>query len=94
MPDALPSAKANYSEPEHRALTPGTPFKTSHKDTPSLPAEAWTNGTRVMSPRFGRGVITGSSGSGDMLTYTIRFECGEKRIVAKFGMLETESLRF
>jgi DNA helicase-2/ATP-dependent DNA helicase PcrA len=52
--------------------------------------EAWGKGDRVRSPRFGRGVITGSSGFGDMLTYTIRFECGEKRIVAKFGTLEKD----
>jgi hypothetical protein len=35
-------------------------------------------------------MITGVTGSGDMLTYTIRFETGEKRIVARFGMLEKE----
>jgi hypothetical protein len=58
---------------------------------PAQPShEAWAKGDRVRSPRFGRGVITGVSGFGDMLTYTIRFECGEKRIVAKFGMLEKD----
>jgi len=54
------------------------------------PDGAWPKGTHVRSPRFGRGVITGVTGNGDMLTYTIRFECGEKRIVARFGMLERE----
>jgi len=44
----------------------------------------------VLSPRFGRGVITASTGSGDGLTYTVRFTDGEKRIVARFGMLERE----
>jgi len=52
---------------------------------------ALEKGARVISPRFGRGVITGASGAGDMLTYTIRFECGEKRIVAKYGMLEKDN---
>ena len=52
---------------------------------------AWPNGTRVRSPRFGRGIISGSTGSGDGLTYTVRFaDCGEKRIVQRFGMLEKE----
>jgi hypothetical protein len=51
---------------------------------------AFEKGARVISPRFGRGAITGASGYGDMLTYTIRFECGEKRIVAKYGMLERD----
>lgn len=52
---------------------------------------AWPNGTRVRSPRFGRGIICSSTGSGDGLTYTVRFaESGEKRIVARFGMLEKE----
>ncbi len=54
-------------------------------------AGAWPGGTRVRSPRFGRGIIVASSGSGDGLTYTVRFaEAGEKRIVARFGMLEKE----
>ena len=54
-------------------------------------AGAWPSGTRVLSPRFGRGIIVASSGSGDGLTYTVRFaEAGEKRIVARFGMLERE----
>jgi hypothetical protein len=45
----------------------------------------------VLSPRFGKGVITAATGSGDMLTYTVRFGDGERRIVARFGMLEKES---
>jgi hypothetical protein len=44
----------------------------------------------VASPIFGRGVITSASGSGDTLTYTIRFEGGAKRIVAKYGELARE----
>ena len=55
-----------------------------------VPAGAWPKGTRVLSPRFGRGVITAVTGSGDGLTYTVRFSGGEKRIVARFGMLERE----
>jgi len=55
-----------------------------------VPAGAWPKGTRVLSPRFGRGVITAVTGSGDGLTYTVRFSGGEKRIVARFGMLEKE----
>ena len=55
-------------------------------------SNAWSVGTRVRSPRFGRGIISSSTGSGDGLTYTVRFaESGEKRIVARFGMLERES---
>jgi DNA helicase-2/ATP-dependent DNA helicase PcrA len=50
----------------------------------------WPKGTRVRSPRFGRGVITASTGSGDGLTYTVRFSDGERRIMARFGMLERE----
>jgi len=55
---------------------------------PSVASSGWPKGTRVQSPRFGRGVILGSTGSGDGLTYTVRFEGGEKRILARFGMLE------
>jgi DNA helicase-2/ATP-dependent DNA helicase PcrA len=59
-------------------------------DAPT-PKDVWPTGTRVRSPRFGRGMIVGSTGSGDGLTYTVRFaECGEKRIVQRFGMLERE----
>jgi DNA helicase-2/ATP-dependent DNA helicase PcrA len=55
------------------------------------PSGAWAVGTRVRSPRFGRGVITSATGKGDMLTYTIRFaEAGEKRIIARYGQLERE----
>ncbi|MDR3672289.1 MAG: UvrD-helicase domain-containing protein [Holophaga sp.] len=61
---------------------------------PALPEEArsggWPKGTRVLSPRFGRGVITAATGNGDGLTYTVRFTDGEKRIMARFGMLEKE----
>jgi hypothetical protein len=65
--------------------------KSSSGAQPPQPShEAWAKGDRVRSPRFGRGAITGVSGFGDMLTYTIRFECGEKRIVAKYGMLEKD----
>jgi len=60
-------------------------------EAPTSPAAgAWPKGTRVRSPRFGRGVILGVTGSGDGLTYSVRFETGEKRIVARFGMLERE----
>ncbi len=58
---------------------------------PSGPADSWPKGTRIRSPRFGRGVIIAATGSGEGLTYTIRFETGEKRIVARFGMLEREA---
>jgi DNA helicase-2/ATP-dependent DNA helicase PcrA len=51
----------------------------------------WPKGTRVLSPRFGRGMITATTGSGDGLTYTVRFPDGEKRIVARFGMLQKET---
>jgi len=75
-----PPAPRDESEPE----TPEPPPPTGA--TPGFP-----NGTRVRSPRFGRGIIMGSTGSGDGLTYTVRFaESGEKRIVARFGMLERE----
>jgi DNA helicase-2/ATP-dependent DNA helicase PcrA len=66
---------------------------------PARPAETapeeersggWPKGTRVLSPRFGRGVITAATGNGDGLTYTVRFPEGEKRIMARFGMLEKE----
>ncbi|MDR0498207.1 MAG: UvrD-helicase domain-containing protein [Holophagales bacterium] len=72
---------------------PSPHAENSRKNTPlpQLPNDAWDKGTHVRSPRFGRGVITGVTGNGDMLTYTIRFECGEKRIVARFGMLEKET---
>lgn len=48
----------------------------------------WPKGTRVRSPRFGEGLILAHSGQGDGLTYTVRFATGEKRILARFGMLE------
>lgn len=55
-------------------------------------SEGWTIGTLVVSQRFGEGRVLGSSGKGDMLTYTIRFiEHGEKRIVAKYGNLEKKN---
>jgi DNA helicase-2/ATP-dependent DNA helicase PcrA len=53
-------------------------------------SSGWPKGTRVLSPRFGRGVITAATGNGDGLTYTVRFTDGEKRIMARFGMLQKE----
>jgi DNA helicase-2/ATP-dependent DNA helicase PcrA len=47
----------------------------------------WPKGTKIISDRFGLGVIMGFSGSGDCLTYTICFTGGEKRIMARFGTL-------
>jgi DNA helicase-2/ATP-dependent DNA helicase PcrA len=57
---------------------------------PEARSAGWPKGTRVLSPRFGRGVITAATGNGDGLTYTVRFPEGEKRIMARFGMLERE----
>jgi DNA helicase-2/ATP-dependent DNA helicase PcrA len=76
-------------------LEPGGSGADADAPAPPPPAEtpdgdAWAKGTRVRSPRFGRGVILASTGRGDGLTYTVRFETGEKRIVARFGMLEKE----
>jgi DNA helicase-2/ATP-dependent DNA helicase PcrA len=69
--------------------------ETPHPAAEPAPEEpssgGWPKGTRVLSPRFGRGVITASTGSGDGLTYTVRFTGGEKRIMARFGMLEKET---
>lgn len=75
----VPDPPASEAEPE--------PAPEPH----AAPAGSWAKGTRVRSPRFGKGVITAATGSGDMLTYTVRFPEGEKRIVARFGMLEKDS---
>jgi len=57
-----------------------------------LPAGAFAPGTKVRSPRFGTGTVLAATGRGDGLTYTVRFlDAGDKRIVARFGMLERES---
>jgi len=76
---------------------PGTGPIEADAELPAAPppaetpdGDAWPKGTRVRSPRFGRGVILASTGRGDGLTYTVRFETGEKRIVARFGMLTTD----
>jgi DNA helicase-2/ATP-dependent DNA helicase PcrA len=74
------------------------PEELPSKPEPGAPAgqesparDSWPAGTRVLSPRFGRGVVTSVTGRGDGLTYTIRFaDAGEKRIVARFGLLELE----
>jgi DNA helicase-2/ATP-dependent DNA helicase PcrA len=56
------------------------------------PEGALPPGTKVRSPRFGSGTILAATGRGDGLTYTVRFsEAGDKRIVARFGMLEREN---
>ncbi|HXC16548.1 MAG TPA: UvrD-helicase domain-containing protein [Holophagaceae bacterium] len=56
-----------------------------------LPTGAFAPGTKVRSPRFGTGVVLAATGRGDGLTYTVRFlDVGDKRIVARFGMLEKE----
>ncbi len=57
---------------------------------PSVTSEAWPKGARVRSSLFGRGVILSFTGCGNSLTYTVRFEGGEKRILARFGNLERE----
>jgi DNA helicase-2/ATP-dependent DNA helicase PcrA len=60
----------------------------------SEPAEAkdpaaFDTGTRVKSARFGAGTVLASSGRGEGLTYTIRFDQGgDRRIMARFGGLE------
>jgi DNA helicase-2/ATP-dependent DNA helicase PcrA len=74
------------------AVAPPALAEPGEPDEPNEPVQAgsWPKGSRVLSPRFGRGVITAVTGSGDGLTYTVRFSGGEKRIVARFGMLERE----
>jgi DNA helicase-2/ATP-dependent DNA helicase PcrA len=83
-----------FFDKSRAANTPPTdPQEPEPGDRPrgeSAAVEGWASGTRIRSARFGRGVITSTTGKGDGLTYTIRFECGEKRIVARFGMLEKE----
>jgi len=77
-----------------RGTEPPPPAEAAEEPEPAPtppPSGSWPKGTRVRSPRFGRGVITAATGNGDMLTYTVRFPDGEKRIVARFGMLERES---
>jgi len=77
--------RAPEPQPDPAAPQPATP-----EPAAPAPSGSWPKGTRVRSPRFGRGVITAATGSGEMLTYTVRFPEGEKRIVARFGMLEKE----
>ncbi len=80
-------------EGERAAAEGGDEAQASQAQLPPLPAvagDAWPKGARVRSPRFGRGVILGATGAGDSLTYTVRFEGGEKRILVRFGMLERE----
>jgi DNA helicase-2/ATP-dependent DNA helicase PcrA len=90
--EPLPDADA-ADMPGPDAAEPAAPeLFAAEPDAPEPPAQgAWPKGTRVRSPRFGRGVITASSGSGDGLTYTVRFQDGERRIVARFGMLERDA---
>ncbi|MCE1228143.1 MAG: UvrD-helicase domain-containing protein [Firmicutes bacterium] len=76
----------NQSAPE----TTPPPAPTVEPEERAVNADAWPKGTRIRSPRFGRGVILGATGQGDSLTYTIRFESGEKRILARFGALEKD----
>ncbi|MFM8234172.1 MAG: ATP-dependent helicase [Holophagaceae bacterium] len=77
--------------PRASSSRPSTsPRSSSTRPTqPKVSKEGWPLGTRVTSPRFGDGLITASTGKGEMLTYTIVFQShGEKRIVAKYGALE------
>ncbi|WP_306591601.1 ATP-dependent helicase [Geothrix sp. 21YS21S-4] len=61
------------------------PVEVSEPQDPS----AFSPGTRVRSPRFGEGTILATTGRGDGLTYTVRFDQGgDKRIMARFGGLE------
>ena len=50
-------------------------------------AGVYKTGTIVSHPLFGRGKITGNSGSGDNLIYTISFSAGTKKISALYGKL-------
>ncbi|MBK8726079.1 MAG: UvrD-helicase domain-containing protein [Holophagaceae bacterium] len=80
----------------HDEEDPPPPEEEAATAAPPPPPEvfdgnAWPKGTRIRSPRFGRGVILASSGRGDGLTYTVRFETGEKRIMARFGMLSVDT---
>ncbi|NTW87292.1 MAG: UvrD-helicase domain-containing protein [Holophagaceae bacterium] len=77
-----------------RVKTDSVPPNGREDSRPSEPAEpqdpgAFPVGTRVRSARFGSGTVLAASGSGDGLTYTIRFEQGgDKRILARFGGLQ------
>jgi DNA helicase-2/ATP-dependent DNA helicase PcrA len=59
-----------------------------HESPETQDPSAFPTGTRVTSPRFGAGAVLASSGRGDGLTYTVRFDQGgDKRIMARFGGL-------
>ena len=49
-----------------------------------LPSE----GTRVMHPKYGEGVIVRRDGYGDLAKVTVQFEVGLRKLVEKFAQLE------
>ena len=86
--ETKPASRSKSSFQPTRRYDRSSP-KEERPSKPKMSKDGWPLGTRVTSPRFGDGLITASSGKGDMLTYTIVFQShGEKRIVAKYGALE------
>ena len=74
---------------EEPAAAKPEPGGRTSEPTESKDPNAFPVGTRVQSPRFGTGTVLAASGSGDGLTYTVRFDqSGDKRILARFGGLQ------
>jgi hypothetical protein len=47
-------------------------------------ASALGRGTRVLHPSLGEGIVLGCDGAGGDAKVTVRFDVGEKRVLARF----------
>ena len=82
-----PSTPGSQSEPSPRARVlhgPGEPVIDYGFDQRPAAQGALARGDRVVHPSLGSGVVLGCDGAGPDAKVTVRFEVGEKRVLARF----------
>ena len=80
------------SKPQDRRVTRPMEFEDYVQEMPDYESGSggmYAVGSYVIHPKFGRGKITETSGSGDGLTLTIMFGATRKKILAKYGKLRS-----
>ncbi|HEX9400641.1 MAG TPA: UvrD-helicase domain-containing protein [Anaeromyxobacter sp.] len=84
MDPSTSGAHRELSAPSRPAAAPGEPVVDYEFDQRPEAGRPFSRGDRVIHPSLGAGVVLGCDGAGGDAKVTVRFEAGEKRVLARF----------